>query len=81
MLALIGNESAYRLGLDRCEVNAVGAKLLQEEITDDTQLETARRRRNAAHVVHVRIETTQLLVHRRRFQHTLRDHGMGPQDD
>ena len=80
MRALIGNEPAYRLGLDRREINAAVAELLQEETSDDAPIETPRRRCQTAHLVHVRIETTQLLVDRRRFQHPLRDHGIGSQD-
>jgi hypothetical protein len=35
MRALIDDEPAYRLGLDRGEINAAVAELLQEEITDN----------------------------------------------
>ena len=35
MRALVGNKAAYRLGLDRGEINAAVAELLQEEIADN----------------------------------------------
>jgi hypothetical protein len=81
MRALIDNEPPHGLGLDRREVNALVAKLLKQKTTDDEELETARRRRKTACVVHVRIETTQFLIHQRHFQHPLRDHRMDSQDD
>jgi hypothetical protein len=80
MRAPIGNEPPHRLGLDRSEVNGVIAELLQEETADDVLIETPRCRRQTTHLLLVRVETTQFLVHGRRFQHPLRDHGIGPQD-
>ena len=80
MRALIGNEPSYGLGLDRREINGVIAELLQEETADDVPIEKPRLRRQTTHLVHVRIETTQFLVHWCRFQHPLRDHGIGPED-
>ena len=80
MRALIGNEPPYGLGLDRREINVVIAELLQEETSDDVPIETPRRRRQTAYLVHVHIETTELLVYRCRCRHPLRDHGIGQQD-
>ena len=80
MRALVGNKAAYRLGLNRREINVSIAELLQEETPDDVPRETPRRRCQTAYLLHVRIETTELFVYRCRCRRPLRDHGIGPQD-